>query len=81
MITQDAQQAIPEYTYLRLYCIRKSTVRFNVYPPDYERPETGGFFDVLLYSKTANVRFRRNMKKALAFVIAFILLIACAFFD
>lgn len=65
IITQDAQQAILEYTYLCPYCMRKSTVRSGVYPPDYERIETGGFFDALTCSecgKTADVRFWRTMK-------------------
>ena len=65
IITQDAQQAILEYTYLCPYCMRKSTVRSGVYSPDYERIETGGFFDALTCSecgKTADVRFWRTMK-------------------
>lgn len=65
VITQDAQQAVLEYTYLCPYCMRKSMVRSSVYPPDYERLETGGFFDALACSecgKTADVRFWRTMK-------------------
>ena len=65
VITQDAQQAVLEYTYLCPYCMRKSTVRSSVYPPDYERLETGGFFDALACrecSKTADVRFWRTMR-------------------
>ena len=65
VITQDAQQAVLEYTYLCPYCMRKSTVRSSVYPPDYERLETGGSFDALACSecgKTADVRFWRTMK-------------------
>lgn len=65
VITQDAQQAVLEYTYLCPYCMRKSTVRSSVYPPDYERLETGGFFDALACSecgKIADVRFWRTMK-------------------
>lgn len=65
VITQDAQQAVLEYTYLCPYCMRKSTVRSGVYPPDYERLETGGFFDTLSCSECgqiADVRFWRIMK-------------------
>ena len=65
VITQDAQQAILEDTYLCPYCMRQSTGRSSVYPPDYERLETGGFFDALACSecsKTADVRFWRTMR-------------------
>ena len=65
VITQDAQQAVLEYTYLCPYCMRTSTVRSSVYPPDYERLETGGFFDALSCSECgqiADVRFWRTMK-------------------
>lgn len=65
VITQDAQQAVLEYTYLCPYCMRKSTVRSGVYPTDYERLETGGFFDTLSCSECgqiADVRFWRTMK-------------------
>ena len=65
VIMLDTQQAILEYTYLCPYCMRKSTVRSSVYPPDYARLETGGFFDALACSecgKTADVRFWRTMK-------------------
>lgn len=63
VITQDVQQGILEYTYLYPYCMRKSTV--SVYPPDYERRDTGSFFNALVCSecgKTAAVRFWRTMK-------------------
>ena len=65
VITQDVQQGILEYTYLYPYCMRKSTVSSSVYPPDYERRDTGGFFNALVCSecgKTAAVRFWRTMK-------------------
>ena len=59
VITQDVQQGILEY------CMRKSTVSSSVYPPDYERRDTGSFFNALVCSaciKTAAVRFWRTMK-------------------
>ena len=66
IISQDAQQANLEYTYLCPYCMRKSTVRSKAYPSDYERIETGGFSDSLICSecgKVADVRFWRTMKQ------------------
>ncbi len=65
VIFQNESQPILEYTYLYPYCMRKSTVRFSVYPPDYGRLEPGGFYDSLDCSecgKTADVRFWRTMK-------------------
>ena len=65
VISQNESQAILEYTYLCPYCMRKSTVRSTAYSTDYERLETGGFYDVLNCSecgKTADVRFWRTMK-------------------
>ena len=65
VITQDVQQGILEYTYHYPYCMRKSTVSSSVYPPDYERRDTGSFFNALVCSaciKTAAVRFWRTMK-------------------
>lgn len=65
VITQDVQQGILVYTYLSPYCMRKSTVSSSVYLPDYERRDTGGFFNALVCSecgKTAAVRFWRTMK-------------------
>ena len=65
ILFQDAQQATLEYTYLCPYCMRKSIVQSVVYSPDYERLETGGFFDVLSCSecnKITDVRFWRTMK-------------------
>ena len=65
IISQDALQAILEYTYLCPYCFRKSTVQSKAYPSDYERLETGGFFDSLACGecgKIADVRFWRTMK-------------------
>ena len=53
------------YTYLSPYCMRKSTVSSSVYPRDYERRDTGSFFNALVCSaciKTAAVRFWRTMK-------------------
>jgi hypothetical protein len=53
------------YTYLSPYCMRKSTVSSSVYLPDYERRDTGGFFNALVCSecgKTAAVHFWRTMK-------------------
>lgn len=65
VISRNESQAILEYTYLCPYCMRKSIVRSSVYPADYERLETGGFYDALDCSecgKTADVRFWRTMK-------------------
>ena len=65
VISQNESQAILEYTYLCPYCMRKSTVRSSVFPADYERLETGGFYDALACSecgKIADVRFWRTMK-------------------
>ena len=65
IISQDALQAILEYTYLCPYCMRKSMVQSKVYPSDYERLETGGFFDSLDCSecgKTTDVRFWQAMR-------------------
>lgn len=62
---QDERQAAVEYTYLCPYCMRRSTVQSVVYPSDYERLETGGFYDALACSecgKTADVRFWHTMK-------------------
>lgn len=65
IVSQDISRAILEYTYLCPYCMRKATVQSEVYPSDYERLETGGFFDALSCNecgKTADVRFWRTMK-------------------
>lgn len=65
VLSQNVSQAILEYTYLCPYCMRKTTVRSTVYPADYERLETGGFYDVLdcgECGKTTDVRFWRTMK-------------------
>ena len=65
IISQNAERAILEYVYLCPYCMRKSTVQSKAYPPDYERLDTGGFYDALACSecgKTADVRFWRAMK-------------------
>lgn len=65
VITKNPAQAMVEYIYLCPYCMRKSTVHSVVYTPDYERIETGGFYDVLSCSecgKTADIRFWRTMK-------------------
>lgn len=64
VLSQDAYQATVEYTYLCPYCMRKATVRSLVYAPDFERLETGGFYDALTCSecgKTADVRCWRTM--------------------
>lgn len=65
VVAQDERQAVLECTYLCPYCMRKATVQSVVYPPDYERLETGGFCDALDCSecgRTADVRFWRAMK-------------------
>ena len=65
ILTQDECQATLEYTYLCPYCMRKATVQSAVFTPDYERLETGGFYDALACSecgKTTDVRFWRAMK-------------------
>ena len=52
IVSQNAQQAVMEYTY---FCPS----------PDYDRLETGGFFDSLICSEceqTADVRFWKTMK-------------------
>lgn len=65
IVSQDEQQAIMEYTYFCPYCMRKATVQSIVYAPDFERLETGGFYDALacnLCGKTTDVRFWQAMK-------------------
>ena len=65
IVSQDAARATLEYTYLCPYCMRKSTVRSEVFASDFERLESGGFYDSLPCSecgKTADVRFWRTMK-------------------
>lgn len=65
ILSQNEERAVLEYQYHCPYCMRKSSVRSVVYPPDYERLETGGFYDSLACSacgKTADVRFWRNMR-------------------
>ena len=65
VISQNENQATLEYTYLCPYCMRKSTVRSTVYPADYDRLETGGFYDALECSecgKKADVRFWLTMR-------------------
>ena len=65
IISQSVQQAEMEYTYFCPYCMRKSTVRSIVHSPDYERLESGGFYDSLMCSEcgqTADVRFWKTMK-------------------
>ena len=66
IIKQDAYQAVLEYTYYCPYCMRKSTSQSVVFPVDYERLESGGFYDTLTCSqcsKKADVRFWQTMKK------------------
>ena len=65
IVSQDASQATVEYTYLCPYCMRKATVQSAVFAPDYDRMETGGFYDALACSecgKIADVRFWLTMK-------------------
>ena len=65
VISQNESQAVVAYTYLCPYCMRKSMVRSTVYPADYDRLETGGFYDALDCSEcgeTADVRFWRTMR-------------------
>ena len=65
IMMQDERQAMLEYTYLCPYCMRKARVQSVVYAPDFDRLETGGFYDALACSecgKTAAVRFWRTMK-------------------
>ena len=65
VMSQEASQAEVKYTYLCPYCMQKATVLSTVFAPDYERLETGGFYDALTCSecgKTADVRFWRTMK-------------------
>ncbi len=68
VITQDAYQAVLEYTFFCPYCMRKSTSRSEVFPADYGRLESGGFCDTLACSrcgKKTDVRFWQTMKKQL----------------
>lgn len=65
ILSQDEHQATLEYTWLCPYCMRKSVIQSTVFPSDYERLETGGFYDALACSecgKIADVRFWRTMK-------------------
>lgn len=65
IISQNESRAVLEYTYLCPYCMRKAAARANVYPADYTRLETGGFFDILSCSECgqkSEVRFWRAMK-------------------
>lgn len=65
VISQDAQQAVLEYTYFCPYCMRKTTARSVAYSPDYKRLETGGFYDALACGEcgeTADVRFWWTMR-------------------
>lgn len=65
VISQNEHMAKLEYTWLCPYCMRKSIARSTVYPSDYERLETGGFYDALVCSecgKIADVRFWKTMK-------------------
>ena len=50
IISQEASQATVEYTYLCPYCMRKATVQSTVFASDYDRLETGGFYDTLACS-------------------------------
>lgn len=65
ILSQNEDRAILEYQYLCPYCMRKTTTQSFVYPADYDRLETGGFYDTLACSecgKTADVRFWRVMR-------------------
>lgn len=65
VVSQDASQATVEYTYLCPYCMQKATVRSTVFAPDYDRLETGGFYDAIACNKCgkiSDVRFWRTMK-------------------
>lgn len=65
ILSQSGERAILQCQYHCPYCMRKSTARSIVYPPDYDRLETGGFCDALPCSEcgeTAHVRFWRAMR-------------------
>ena len=65
IVSQDEHQAVIEYTYFCPYCMRKSIVRSAAHPPDYQRLENGGFFDILMCSECgqkAEVRFWKAMR-------------------
>ena len=65
ILGQNENQAEVEYSWLCPYCGLKTKIRSIVYPTDYERLETGGFYDSLgcsLCGKSADVRFWRSMK-------------------
>ena len=65
IVAQDERQAVLECTYLCPYCMRKATVRSVAYPADYDRLETGDFYDALACSecgKVADIRFWQAMK-------------------
>ena len=66
IIRQDENEANVEYTWLCPYCGQVTTVQSIVYPSDYERLETGGFYDALVCEycgKTTDVRFWRSVRR------------------
>ena len=65
IMTQNESYAELEYTYLCPYCMQKATVRSTVFSPDYERLETGGFYEEVTCNecgKVTDVRFWRMMR-------------------
>ena len=65
ILRRSAEEALIEYRYICPYCMRKSAVSSAAYPSDYERLETGGFYEALACSEcgeTAYVRFWRAMR-------------------
>ena len=65
IISQGERQAVLEYTYLCPYCMRTTKVQSLIPASNYERLETGGFYDSLSRGecgKTADVRFLRTMR-------------------
>lgn len=58
-------EAVVEYRWLCPYCERQVSTQSAVYPADYERLETGGFYDALecpSCGKTADVRYWKTTR-------------------
>ena len=65
ILSQDEHCARVEYRWLCPYCERQVSTQSAVYPADYERLETGGFYDTLecpSCGKTADVRYWKTTR-------------------
>ena len=65
ILSQDEHCARVEYRWLCPYCERQVSTQSAVYPADYERLETGGFYDALecpSCGKTADVRYWKTTR-------------------